>query len=557
MDVDRPSVYTTQSLSANGSRTSSLLSGLFLAPLHAADSDLDSVETMDEDIDIDVEVMELPKMIPKISLNVQLSDDSMGSDSQQSDDESSPYQDPRLSPNGTGPVLKNSLVADLARTVKRRASVAVWADDKLSQLAQSISAKESGSGRTSVGAAPVVSSSLAQDSNGIDDEDNEDDDALMDDLVDILPPQDKLGCIPREIVAAVLSHLDFHQLFKIRRLSSGFFHLLREPSLELMGSVDLSTIHKKVDDQVVSHVVNFCGPCIRSLNLRNCWQITDKGLLKIAQLCPNIETLILASVWDLTDAGVGIAAAPPSLKHLKHLDLSNCRKLSDAALQAVLGTASSLSSVVLSYCKSFGDGALDHPVWAKAKHLNLQRCTGITDAAFVKWEASGRVYEIRELILSDCSFLTDTAITSIAKCCPKLETLSLSFCCALTDTFASALVSGCPNLRVLDLSFCGGAVTNELLLLLSVGLPNLQKLSIRGCIQVTAEGVEHLKKSLSLSFVNFSQCKNVTVTAKDASLTGWTLLATGTAIIANYEGHWEREGSILGNRFRHERSATA
>lgn len=49
------------------------------------------------------------------------------------------------------------------------------------------------------------------------------------------------------------------------------------------------------------------------------------------------------------------------------------------------------------------------------------------------------------------------------------------------------------KLQGLDASFCGSAITDKSLLTLSTGLPDLQGLSIRGCVQVTDLGIMHIK----------------------------------------------------------------
>ena len=75
-------------------------------------------------------------------------------------------------------------------------------------------------------------------------------------------------------------------------------------------------------------------------------------------------------------------------------------------------------------------------------------------------------------------------------------------------------MKGCRRLSHLDLSFCGAAVTDELVLELCSGLHHLKALSIRGCVQITDVGVDHIAKHSRLKKINFSQCKSV---SSDAS----------------------------------------
>jgi F-box and leucine-rich repeat protein 7 len=198
-----------------------------------------------------------------------------------------------------------------------------------------------------------------------------------------------------------------------------------------------------------------------------------------------------------------------------------------------MSAAPHLEVVQLSYCKSFTDSALNHPIWSTLKSLNFQRCTGITDSGFQYWDQMIVPFALKEAILSDCSFLTDSAIGCIAKRSPLLTVLNLSFCCSLTSSFIHPLLDYCYNMECLDLSFCGGAVNDDCLKLIAQGFQKLDRLSIRGCVQVTMTGIEYLKSLPSLKIINVSQCKNVKLSPVEASLFGWVLITSGSFIITD------------------------
>ncbi|KAJ3219835.1 hypothetical protein HDU67_009023 [Dinochytrium kinnereticum] len=423
------------------------------------------------------------------------------------------------------------------QTLRRRASVAVWSDDRLLQLAQSVASKES---QMASNAAKVSSALAGTDSDASDEEEEESSNDVAD-----------FGILNRDIMAKIVRYLDFRSLWLLRGVGKALSQLLVEREFELTRSVDLSPWHKRVDDNVITAVVTFCGKSIRYLNLRNCWQITDKGLLKVGAQASGLERIVLASVWDVTDGALSTLAQLTT--NLRYIDLSNCRKLTDTGVLAILSGAPNLVSIQMSYCKNLSNLSMQHATWASLQAVNMQRCTGISDAGFMEWEKLGRIFELRELVLSDCSFLTDAAVASIACCCPSLEVLSLSFCCALTEAFAGPIVDGCPNIRILDLSFCGTAVTDDILKTLTQRLSRLERLSIRGCVQVTDVGLGYLKSSKSLQVINFSQCRNLQVSASEASALGWSIVATGSLLgdsVERWEGKFPRK-SI------HERAVTA
>jgi hypothetical protein len=136
-------------------------------------------------------------------------------------------------------------------------------------------------------------------------------------------------------------------------------------------------------------------------------------------------------------------------------------------------------------------------------------------------------FSLRRLNLRDCSFLTDNAIASLASVSGHLRVLNLSFCCSLTEDFARHLVKGCSKLSRLDVSFCGGAITDHTLLHLSTGLTRLRGLSVRGCIQVTDVGIDHLvENARKLEVVNVTQCKNISPELAEKLKKLWKLVET-------------------------------
>ncbi|KAI1320693.1 hypothetical protein EDD11_010227 [Mortierella claussenii] len=207
-----------------------------------------------------------------------------------------------------------------------------------------------------------------------------------------------------------------------------------------------------------------------------------------------------------------------------------------------------LARLNLSYCKNLTDKSFIHLSLYGSKqleYLNLQRCTTITSEAFVSLDPENKdaVHQhclndrngqaipihdgynplvepcfprLRELHLSDCTFLTDDAIVALAPNMPRLEVLSLSFCCALTDVALEALCENCLFLQKLDLSFCGSAVSDASLYLmarfdgLEPGKHSLKELEIRGCVRVTERGVKEVVGGcVNLRRLNVSSCSGI------------------------------------------------
>ncbi|KAJ3156341.1 anaphase-promoting complex subunit Hcn1 [Geranomyces variabilis] len=508
---------------------------------------------------------------------------------------------------------------------RRRASVAVWSDDRLMQFAQIATEKspDVASPREKLPPLKKSSSFTRAKAHKVHQR------AQMYSVAE----SRGYGILGRDLMARVLRYLDFRHRMRVRASSMHILRLLLDPRTGLTTEVDLSPWHKRIDDKIVSDVVCFCGQTVRNLSLRNCWTVTDKGLASIAHYAGRgLETLCLASVWDVTDGGIGSMAR--MCQQLRNIDLSNCRKLSDAGVLGVLDACPAVEIISTSYCKILSDGVLAHPRWRTVRRLNLQRCTGIRDKGFGAWGATaaeasspaaagvvgeavmtdafavaasqdaegpgtpsystdaewhlmdvdgdeedstdpgdrgtpGGVgnesafgsstamtpsappktsataaaaatpagFDLEELILSDCSFLTDATVSAVAASCHKLQYLSLSFCCALTEAFADELCRGCPQLRALDMSFCGTAVTDANLLALARGLSRLERLSIRGCVQVTEQGIGYLARyAKNLKMLNVSQCRNISDDAVRATGRGWRLLTCQGLVEVDEEG---------------------
>ncbi|KAG0245956.1 hypothetical protein BGX31_005242 [Mortierella sp. GBA43] len=202
-----------------------------------------------------------------------------------------------------------------------------------------------------------------------------------------------------------------------------------------------------------------------------------------------------------------------------------------------------LARLNLSYCKNLTDRSFIHLSQYGSRQLeslNLQRCTTITSDAYISLDLDNRramlesssiangydctslpVVEpcfprLRELFLSDCTFLSDNAILALAPNVPRLEVLSLSFCCALTDVAVEAVCENCRYLKKLDLSFCGSAVSDASLYQLAQmdsqepGKHTLEDLEIRGCVRVTEQGVRQvLNGCVNLKKLNVSSCSGI------------------------------------------------
>ncbi|KAF9430757.1 hypothetical protein BGZ94_004292 [Podila epigama] len=351
-------------------------------------------------------------------------------------------------------------------------------------------------------------------------------------------------------------------------------------------------------------------PSVRVLDLHSCWNVTDAGFRMLGEYCHQLRSVDFSNCRKLGDATIfGLfpklattSALPPSSSSssssqpttieedvqatqelMEHLSSAESEESTEqeavpSAQQLTSGPTTlpvqeadkgcpQLARLNLSYCKNVTDKGFLHLAEfgsQQLESLNLQRCTTVPPEAFIALDSisqrlssdedsdliEARFPNLKELVLSDCTFLTDAAIVSLAPHVPQLEIISLSFCCALTDVSIEAISDHCRLLRKMDLSFCGSAVSDASLYRLAQGPKSveeddsmegdtlvdqgphaatsgdagsdqaqvvtttqespLQELEIRGCVRVTELGVrEILVGCKQLRKLNISSCSGI------------------------------------------------
>lgn len=379
------------------------------------------------------------------------------------------------------------------------------------------------------------------------------------------PTRFSKGILPDGILELVFSHLEMHELMKLRMVSSHWAKLLKD-SPHLLHELNLSQYNRKITDQVlINQICPFVGARPRRINISNCFHMTDDGFTALATTCgAHVVSWKMKSVWDVTSPA--ILKMIDSAKGLEEVDLSNCRKVNDNLLQWIVGNvpqqhaaqlnsqqsffrrqtrsgdaaatpthpsvigSQRLKKLTLSYCKHVTDKSMHHlGLYARwrLEEIDLTRCTTITDHGFQMW-GQFNFPRLRKLCLADCTYLTHNAIVYLTNAAKGLQELDLvsacllvalssltprklqSFCCALSDTATEVLALGCPQLTHLNLSFCGSAVSDSSLRSISLHLLELRELSVRGCVRVTGIGVEAVVEGCQkLEAFDVSQCKNL------------------------------------------------
>ncbi|KAI2641027.1 hypothetical protein GGS21DRAFT_537536 [Xylaria nigripes] len=369
--------------------------------------------------------------------------------------------------------------------------------------------------------------------------------------------------LPDDILLTIFQHLNAVELFCLRKLSTYWLRALSQ-SPKLCQHVDLSPYNRRINDEIlIKRLAPFLGPRPQTVDVSNCFHITDEGFSTFWKLCgKNVKIWRMKSVWEVSPHQ--ILEMSDHAKNLEEIDWSNCRKVGDHLLARVVGWVvpdhppqkqvviansaaqlkgqqqqaqmialpppgtvigcPNLKRLDLSYCKHITDRSMAHMAAHasnRLQSLSLTRCTSITDAGFKSW-APFRFVNLSHLCLADCTYLSDNAIVALVHAASALTHLDLSFCCALSDTATEVVALGLPRLRELKMAFCGSAVSDNSLACIALHLNELESLSVRGCVRVTAAGIDSVLEGCSrLSWADVSQCRNLNSWIRGGGVTRW------------------------------------
>lgn len=319
-----------------------------------------------------------------------------------------------------------------------------------------------------------------------------------------------------------------------------------------------------------------CGKNVKVWKMRSVWDVSAGQILDMTECAKDLEEIDWSNCRKVGDnllarvVGWVVPGLPPQppRENGRHVVISSSNAKSKRAgsnnkqrsqqqqqqqhqqhnQQAVMQAHPPPGTVIgcpqlrrlnLSYCKHITDRSMAHlaaHASGRLQALSLTRCTSITDAGFQAW-AAHRFPALTHLCLADCTYLTDASVVALASAAKQLTHLDLSFCCALSDTATEVVALGLPLLRDLRLAFCGSAVSDASLACVALHLNDLRRLSVRGCVRVTGNGVENVLEGCArLEWLDVSQCRNL----------GAWLLGGGVARWG-FDERWERaEGARAG-----------
>ncbi|KAL2084831.1 hypothetical protein ACEWY4_020349 [Coilia grayii] len=226
-----------------------------------------------------------------------------------------------------------------------------------------------------------------------------------------------------------------------------------------------------------------CGAGLVSLELSCCHFLCEASMEVIAQTCPGLQELNLASCDRLQ---------PQAFSHVSKL--TSLRRL---VLYRTKVEQTALLSI-LTFC-------------TELQHLNLGSCVRIQDYDVVASMLAVRCRRLRSLDLWRCGSLTERGLGELALGCGRLEELDLGWCSTLQSS------SGCfqhlarclPRLRKLFLT-ANRSVCDQDLDQMAACCPKLQHVDILGTRMVSPSSLKKLLQSCpELKLVDVSFCSQI------------------------------------------------
>ena len=218
------------------------------------------------------------------------------------------------------------------------------------------------------------------------------------------------------------------------------------------------------------------------INLSSLPLINNSAMKTIAQNCPKLEYLNVSWCAHVDTKGLQkIVRACPNLKDLRAAEIQG---FNDQEFLLDLFERNTLESLLISHCTDFDDDALLTLIQGHEPEIDV-----LTDRALVPARS------FRHLDFSRCRKLTNKSVKNLAYKVPALVGLRLSQCSSLTDDALSGILESAPHITHLDLEeldLTNGTLTS---LAKSPCAPHLKHLNVSYCESLGDAGMLPVLKS--------------------------------------------------------------
>ncbi|XP_064641639.1 F-box/LRR-repeat protein fbxl-1-like [Lineus longissimus] len=262
-------------------------------------------------------------------------------------------------------------------------------------------------------------------------------------------------------------------------------------------------LEKEMDRSKLKHVLKH----LKELNLSSIRQISDETFNRITSVAPGLEVLSLelCTLWFQSTAylsrGRGASRNSGSSNILSFDNLVNYLKQQCPTFKSINLSRTAINDESLEVLAEIPGLYL--------KELHLDTCKELTDkglACALRKQTKLEVVDCRS-----CSEVGNGTIMAITEHLPNIRQINLRQCLRITDTSVAGLCN-IPSIRKLDLSPCHDVTTKGLILgLSSPTISGLTQLSLNGCNAVSDKFVFSMSGVLkNLEKLDLSSCFSIT-----------------------------------------------
>ncbi|CAK8673191.1 unnamed protein product [Clavelina lepadiformis] len=245
---------------------------------------------------------------------------------------------------------------------------------------------------------------------------------------------------------------------------------------------------RKVDDEAMRAVSKF--PNLSSLNITNCTNVTDVGLNFVAGMRSRLLHLETSEVWHLSDEAIqNLVSQQPQIESL----ILYGENLTDLSVISTCHYLGNLRTFQMSFCR----GLTDRSIFALCGKVRLQTlhlkkiAEEITTEALTLLFKETPLVNLRDLAICNTDAIVDDTVYAIAAGCPNLQKLHLDWCCEVTDNSMGELFRSCRHLQFVSLTGLGGLEGNWLVDI-DHQLPFLTHLDVSLCRSIPGHRLRHL-----------------------------------------------------------------
>jgi F-box and leucine-rich repeat protein GRR1 len=249
---------------------------------------------------------------------------------------------------------------------------------------------------------------------------------------------------------------------------------------------------------------------IKRLNLSALGAEVSDGTLGPLAVCKRVERLTLTNCTKLTD--LSLEAMLHDNRSLLALDVTSVDSITDKTMYALAKNAVRLQGLNITNCKKITDESLEEVAknCRHLKRLKLNGCTQLTDRSIIAFALNCRY--ILEIDLHDCKNLADESITTLITEGPQLRELRLAHCWKITDQAFLRLPSEASyeSLRILDLTDCGELQDSGVQKIVYAA-PRLRNLVLAKCRNITDRAVLAITRlGKNLHYIHLGHCSRIT-----------------------------------------------